>query len=136
MLILNFKKFLTLKALYKPTFQVKVKFYINFGAIFYVKNIQKKSIYRSKAIAAIENVERKILNPCNEPTTLHNVVPNGQKTNITVYKVIGAVTVQIRKSERAKFNIKKLRTVRIWELRKTANIVNKFPNVPNKITIK
>lgn len=92
-------------------------------------------IYRSKAIAAIEKVDKKILKPCNEPTILHEAVPNGQNTNNTVYNVIGAVTVQIKKSESAKFNIKKFCTVRICEFLQTAAIVNKLPIDPNAITI-
>lgn len=75
-----------------------------------------------------------MLKPCNDPTILHDAVPKGQKTKSTVYNVIGAVTVQIKKSESAKFKIKKFRIVCICGLRQTAAIVSKLPIVPNAIT--
>ena len=46
--------------------------------------------YLSNAIAVIENVDRKMLNPCKLSAILQKGRLNGQKTYRTVYKVVGA----------------------------------------------
>lgn len=48
--------------------------------------------------------------------------------------MVGAVTVHIKKSENAKFNMKKFLAVRMVLFRITAKIVSELPQIPSAIT--